>query len=695
MLNNSIANYSPNIVENSKGEINSELKLTGYWEIGPIEIDDDDPTKNWLITAATYDWCSGSGSWNDPFILENITIDTQFSSTAITIRNSEVFFQLRNCTIYNISSSYVGIRLEYVDNGFIKNNNINNEIGSATGISIGLSDCSNNTIIENSMISRGNSGIMIDGGSQNNIVNNTCLQYGIVCVNSDYNLIKGNIIDNMKIGGWGISFGEFCDFNNIISNKIMNSSQNGITLFRGSNFNNISKNILIDNNEKAIDCSTNIGSCWNNKVHNNFMYNNGYGIYLDYFYNSSFSNNIIVNSSLYGVYVNIGQNNIFSNNTFINNTINAYDDSVDNFWDYNSLGNHWDDYGGVDANDNGIGDTPYDVPPIGGSMDNYPIWEDGDDLAPDIIIISPAMNDVFGINAPNFTITINDASPINTTWYTIDDGVNNYFFSGLSGMINQTAWDDKGTETIMTLRFYANDSLGHLGFEDVIIWKDLVDPQININSPVPDEWCGVDAPLFSLIINEPNILVKQYSINGRPNITFTTEQQFSQSEWDNIGNGTVSIIFYVIDKADNINSDEVAVRKDAYIPDITIHLPIQDEVFKRTAPAFNISIVEEHFISAWYTIEGSVPYPISGYVGTINQDAWDSLPEGDVIIIFYVTDKAGNIGFKSVTVIKRIPAPPAIPGFNLFLLLSTISVVIILLRKKVKKSRRKLDEKCK
>ena len=40
-----------------------------------IIIDDLDPTKNWSYTASHYDWCSGSGSKEDPYIIENITID--------------------------------------------------------------------------------------------------------------------------------------------------------------------------------------------------------------------------------------------------------------------------------------------------------------------------------------------------------------------------------------------------------------------------------------------------------------------------------------------------------------------------------------------------------------------------------------------------------------------------------------------
>ncbi|MCK4382791.1 MAG: hypothetical protein KAW66_05800, partial [Candidatus Lokiarchaeota archaeon] len=350
-------------------------------------------------------------------------------------------------------------------------------------------------------------------------------------------------------------------------------------------------------------------------------------------------------------------------------------------WDNGTIGNFWDDYSGIDLNLDNIGDTPYNISGSGDSQDNFPIY--GDFFPPAIIINSPLPNQVFGSDAPGFDITIIDES-LNITWYTIDGGTNNYTFSGLSDAINQTAWDLKGYE-IITLKFYANDSVGNLGHKDVIVWKDLIAPIITINLPIPNQLCGVDAPIFSLTIDEPNIQTKLYSINGRPNITFTTQTQFSQSEWYTAGNGTVSITFYVIDKVGNTNSSDVIVRKDAYIPNITIHSPLQDEIFRSTPPEFNISIIEEDLISMWYIIEGNITqYPFIGVTGTISQEAWDHAIKGDVTITFYAQDRAGNIGIESIIVIKSTPSQPqpSIKGYNLFFLLGVLSVVIIIIERK-------------
>jgi len=299
-------------------------------------------------------------------------------------------------------------------------------------------------------------------------------------------------------------------------------------------------------------------------------------------------------------------------------------------------------------------------------------------IPPTITINSPTEDQIFGSSAPEFNITVNEHSPINTTWYTLDGGSNNYTFSGSTGFINQTAWDNENSGLI-TLRFYANDSEGNLGFTDVNIIKDIIAPTVAITSPTPYQLCGVTAPNFNIQIIEPHLQQKLYSLNGRPNITFTTETQFNQTEWNNIGNGTVLIIFYAIDVAGSVNSSQIIVRKDAIIPDITIHSPIADETFTKS-PGFTISIVEEDLNSTWYTVEGGVEYIFVGNTGTIDIDAWDAVDFGEIIITFYAQDRAGNIGSESVTVIKT----RSIPGYNVLIISGILFIALIIITQKRK-----------
>ena len=72
------------------------------------------------------------------------------------------------------------------------------------------------------------------------------------------------------------------------------------------------------------------------------------------------------------VSMDITDSSIYQNN-FINNATQAGDMGNNNHWDHDGQGNYWDDYNGQDANGDGIGDTPYIVPPNG--VDHYPLME--------------------------------------------------------------------------------------------------------------------------------------------------------------------------------------------------------------------------------------------------------------------------------------------------------------------------------
>jgi len=604
-------------------------------------------------SAKTNEICTGNGTQSEPYVIEDLEIDSGGVGSGIRIYNSDVHFKIENCSLYNMGVGWgdSGIHLYNVDKRQLINNSVYNSQSKAI-----LLEYSNNNSV-----------------SRNRLYNIT--EDGLGVWYGDNNSISENILTNI---GWAISLHD-ADLNNIIKNEVNNNTQLGIELY-DSNNNNISENEVNDNGGGIILEGCNYTTISGNNASNNG--DSGIGLRGN---NNIISGNTFNNNTVYGINLQaLSHDNLIFNNTFMNNlNNNAEDEGNNNNWSSSTLGNYWGDYSGKDADDDGIGDTPYSVPGNAGSQDNFPIWWD----APVISINLPSPNDYFAINPPNFDISIEEGV-VNLTWYTLDGGITNKTFTGLTGTIDQTLWNSISDGSV-TLRFYANDSSGHIGFEDVTIWKDLDAPRITINSPVPYQLWGVDAPTFSLTIDEPNIQTKLYSINGRPNITFTTQTQFSQSEWNTAGNGTVSITFYVIDKVGNTNSSGVIIRKDAYIPDITINTPEQDGIFGNTPPEFNISIIEEDLESMWYTIEGDLTeYPFTGVTGTISQEAWDHAIEGDVTITFYVQDRAGNIGIESVVVTKSIPSTPStdgILGYNLIVLLGVLSVVAIVISTKLKK----------
>lgn len=100
---------------------------------------------------------------------------------------------------------------------------------------------------------------------------------------------------------------------------------------------------------------------------------------------SIFKDNTFIDNTYHGIKLLLGSSlNLIYNNEFIDNNgggIQAYDNGTNNQWDNGAIGNYWSDYSGADANDDGIGDTPYNITGVAGSADRYPIWDDGPEPA--------------------------------------------------------------------------------------------------------------------------------------------------------------------------------------------------------------------------------------------------------------------------------------------------------------------------
>jgi len=79
--------------------------------------------------------------------------------------------------------------------------------------------------------------------------------------------------------------------------------------------------------------------------------------------------NTIKRNSGVGIHIATDDNLIYHND-IIDNNVQARDYGT-NHWDNEGEGNYWSDYTGKDKNRDGIGDTPYRIPPNG--VDKYPL----------------------------------------------------------------------------------------------------------------------------------------------------------------------------------------------------------------------------------------------------------------------------------------------------------------------------------
>ena len=366
-------------------EIN--LKTTGFWDLTgtPIVIDGNSAWN----TIVTEPWCNGAGTWNDPFIIENVTIDAQNSGSCIEISYSDVFFIIRNCTLYNseFGGNYAGIFIYRTDNGQL----LNNTCYSNNNYGINLEESRNFTIYKNIVNDNYVGGIRLYKSINNSVSGNiaTLSIHGIELEQSDDNLVLENevcdngdrgiylydchdniISDNIALNNlFGINIMN-SNNNEILKNAVYNNTEEGITL-SGSDFNYIFQNVIINSS-----IGLNLHPGQNCTILSNKISFCDYGIHIyDGNYND-FSENSIFNNTL-GLYFEQGLGNTeFCKNYFKGNSIHATDKSTNNNWDNGVIGNYWDDYVGVDANDDGRGDTPYNIPGTAGSIDHFPIFGD-------------------------------------------------------------------------------------------------------------------------------------------------------------------------------------------------------------------------------------------------------------------------------------------------------------------------------
>ena len=90
--------YDENPITNKKSEGYTEnpptIVKSSYLKVSPILINGND---EWAIIAETKDWCTGSGTSSNPYIIKNLEINAAGGNYCFLIKNSDVYFIIRNC----------------------------------------------------------------------------------------------------------------------------------------------------------------------------------------------------------------------------------------------------------------------------------------------------------------------------------------------------------------------------------------------------------------------------------------------------------------------------------------------------------------------------------------------------------------------------------------------------------------------
>lgn len=185
-----------------------------------------------------------------------------------------------------------------------------------------------------------------------------------------------------------------------------------------------------------------------------------------------------------------------------------------------------------------------------------------DTLAPEITINTPSVNGIFPEIAPNFDLSILEGN-LDSIWYTLDGGITNTISPLPTATIDQTVWESYSNGTV-TIKFYANDTFGKIGFEEITIRKDVLAPVITIINPEEGGSFGESAPFFEFTIFEGNLDsgTIRYTIDDSPfSIPSNTSGQLSQQLWNALPPGSYIITFYASDVVGNEGFSRVIINK--------------------------------------------------------------------------------------------------------------------------------------
>jgi len=305
---------SPSFITDDNDVINSDKEKPKIPAVsGKIHINDDNPSINWTV-AKEGGICTGNGTYSDPYIIEDLEIDGEGSGNSILIENSNVYFKIVNCTLYNAEwGSEAGIGLLNVNNSQLIGNNCSySQLGIVFGDGWGGGSCYNNTLSGN-IVNNNRGGILLSDSFNNTVSGNTANNNtwcGIYILACNYTVISGNTMNDNNMNGLHLAGN-----NSIISGNIMNDN-NMHGMWIAYSYNNTFLRNTVNNNNWSGICL--VDSNYNIISGNTAFYNTECGIVLFYSNYNTISGNT-ANYNRWGIILSDSDYNIVSGNYVIGN----------------------------------------------------------------------------------------------------------------------------------------------------------------------------------------------------------------------------------------------------------------------------------------------------------------------------------------------------------------------------------------
>jgi parallel beta-helix repeat protein len=254
--------------------------------------------------TAIQDNFTGDGSLTDPYLIENYEIDAT-KGQGVYIKNTNLYFTIKNVNVGDGASKYYGFYFENVSNGRLEGNlAFNNRYGFF------LKNCINNTLIGNNA-SKNLNGLTLNCSSLNNLTSNiiTNNRYGFNFESSSNNSVSSNEVKSNHYLGFYLS----SSTNNTFKKNNATGNLNGFTL-SSSNFNTFLNNNADNNNASGFLL---LYSHNNTIRENSASHNQKYGIYLQDSSDNMIFGNTLIGNGLGTIYERILNNKIYPNVFFI------------------------------------------------------------------------------------------------------------------------------------------------------------------------------------------------------------------------------------------------------------------------------------------------------------------------------------------------------------------------------------------
>ena len=470
----------------------------------------------------------------------------------------------------------------------------------------------------------------------------------------------------------------------IISNIIKNSDD-GI-YFLDSHWNTISDNIIQDNDRNGIFTSFSD----NNIFKNNLIYYNDKGIVIGSYSdgNEIFDNDIKGKQGyLQGIGIDIGTSttgNIVYRNYLDDFADNAKDLGTGNTWYKSSTqqGNYWDDYTGIDEDENGRGDTPYNINDDESIQDIYPLGYFQDQPSTNNNPIADAGGPYSGTVNSGITFDASDSSDsdgyiVGYRWDWTNDGT--YDTSWLTSSTTTHSYSSTGTYTVK-IQVKDDDGKTNTDTAQVVISAGNQTPTATIVTINPITTTYGEQVNFHGYGMDSDGMVVEYGWRSNVDGFLNNESTFSRS---NLSVGTHTIYFKVKDN-DGVWSDEVS--ENIIVNPSPINNPPVAVADGPYSSYVNTSIVFN--ASGSYDPDGDEIVSYSWNFGDGNNGTGVTIEHvynsaDNYTVNLTVTDSQGNPSTDTTYANISLQPSGTTPGFETIVLLIVITLILLWKKRRI------------